>query len=223
MRHLGLLLAVLAAPLITLPARATEVASANATDNIYGAGQSAAPGGGTVPGAIIKVPRTAACFVVRAITGSLACHAKEGCITLNSSMHFRNDPDGAYAQVPVSENDGTKVISGIKAPGAGYLVGLFVAGRTPKGPAPAPLDFTTGSGTAFTSLSPLLDQTFFVGDGRTNKDNGPRQTFMIPTGATTLYFGVSDACGFQGAPGCYFDNAGTYQFAVAFRRSCGPP
>ena len=48
-----------------------------------------------------------------------------------------------------------------------------------------------------------------TGDG-----TGTTQTFFIPAGATQLYLGISDACGYNGAPSCYEDNSG--QFNVSF-------
>jgi hypothetical protein len=66
------------------------------------------------------------------------------------------------------------------------------------------------SGTSFTSLSPLLDQTFYIGDGLTSNGTGSLQAFNIPTGAADLYLGISDAGGYNGAPGAYGDNLGSY-------------
>ena len=141
----------------------------------------------------------------------------EGCITIDlneSEGTHLNDPDGTGAYPPTSSNTGAGSISGITAPLAGYLVGLFVPAGGPSGPAPAALDFTTGAGTSFTNLAPLIDQTFFVGDGLTGDDTGTLQTFSVPTGATTLYLGISDAPGFNGYPGAYFDNKGTFKVSV---------
>jgi hypothetical protein len=60
------------------------------------------------------------------------------------------------------------------------------------------------------SLSPLLDQVFFIGDGLTGDGTGTVQDFYVPTGATELYLGISDACGYNGGPSCYGDNVGTF-------------
>ena len=117
------------------------------------------------------------------------------------------------AQVDVSSNTGKASISGVKAPGAGYLVGLFTQGD-PSGKAPPQLDFTKGKKTKFALLSPLLDQTFFVGDGRRKDDMAIYQHFSIPAGSTNLYLGISDACNYTGKPDCYFDNEGFYKVVV---------
>lgn len=130
--------------------------------------------------------------------------------TLNGGGNF-NDADGiGSAAGPVTLTGGAG-LSGLSAPNAGFLAAVFV-GATVSGTAPAALDFTTGTGTAFTSLSPLLQQAFFVGDGRTGDGTGATQTFVVPTGATTLYFGVADACNYSGSPSCYNDNGGSVAF-----------
>ena len=107
-----------------------------------------------------------------------------------------------------SYNYGYGSISGISAPGAGYLVGVFLAAAGPAGNAPARLTYST---TSFTSATPLLDQAFFIGDGLTGDGTGSSQLFYIPTGATTLYLGISDAAGYGGVPtGGYGDNVGSF-------------
>ena len=97
------------------------------------------------------------------------------------------------------------------APNAGYLAGVFVPTGGPAGAAPGTLDFTGAGGTAFASLSPQLDQVFFIGDGLTGDGTGTTQQFFVPTGAGTLYLGIADACGYNGqATGCYDDNSGSF-------------
>ncbi len=78
------------------------------------------------------------------------------------------------------------------------------------GTAPAALNYTTTSSTSSGSYSPLLDQTFFIGDGQTGDGSGSQQVFNVPTGAVDLYLGISDAGGYNGSPGAYGDNIGTY-------------
>ncbi len=77
------------------------------------------------------------------------------------------------------------------------LVGVFTTGKPPSGTAPAQLD----SGTTFTTLSPGLAQTFWIGDGRTGTGKGARQKFIVPAGATSLYLGVVDGSGWYDNPG----------------------
>jgi len=80
---------------------------------------------------------------------------------------------------------------------AGALVGVFLAAGGPSGATPSDLNFTGtgGIGTAFASLSPDLDQLFFIGDGLTGTGTGSTQQFVAPTGATMLYLAVSDSVG----------------------------
>lgn len=176
-----------------------DTATVQSTAVIYGAGTGgvANDGTGTAPGSIAVNGATSFTFSV------------SGTISLNSGGNS-NDADGNNAAVSSSSNTGANGISGLIAPGAGYLVGVFLAPGGPSGPTPASLDFTTGDGTAFTSLSPLLDQVFFIGDGRTGDGSGTTQVFNAPTGATQLYLGISDACGYNGDPSCYSDNSGSF-------------
>ena len=123
-----------------------------------------------------------------------------------------NDADGDFgAAISSSVTGPVGSFSGIMAPGDGYLVGVFLAAGGPSGAAPPALDFTDPGGTSFTSLSPLLDQVFFIGDGLTGDGSGSEQTFNTPAGADELVLGISDACGYNGGgPSCYGDNVGSY-------------
>lgn len=196
---------------ITSPASAASIV-VNATDVIYGAGSQSAEGpaaGGTTPG-FIALPSDTTFITFSSVTGSLSCaSSSEGCITLNGYGTL-NDADGNYAATSTSSNSGFGGISGITAPGAGYLVGVFVAPGGPSGAAPASLDYTSTSSESSSSYSPLLDQTFFIGDGLTGDGSGTQQVFDVPTGATELYLGISDAGGYNGSPGSYGDNFGTF-------------
>jgi hypothetical protein len=77
------------------------------------------------------------------------------------------------------------------------LLGLFTNGTQPVDPAPAQLN----SGVSFKTLSPGLNQIFWIGDGLTGTGTGKRQKFIVPTGATTLYLGVADGFGWANNPG----------------------
>ena len=129
-------------------------------------------------------------------------------VTANGGNY--NDADGV-GSVSGEINAGAAGISGMTAPTAGFLAGAFEAATV--GATPASLNFDT-LGTSFASLSPSLQQSFFIGDGLTGDASGATQTFYVPTGATTLYLGLVDACGYNGGPSCYGDNNGAFTVTV---------
>lgn len=99
-------------------------------------------------------------------------------------------------------------ISGYMGP-QGPLVGVFLDGTVPTSGTPVTLDFTaSGLGRDFETLSPLLKQIFYIGDGVTLA--GDFQEFTAPAGATRLFLGIPDGFGFVGQPGAYDDNDGFY-------------
>ena len=103
-------------------------------------------------------------------------------------------------------------ISGYIGP-QGALAGVFLSDAIPVSGAPATLDFTPGSlGIDFLSLTPELGQVFYIGDGKTASDIF--QTFIAPTGATRLVLGIPDGFGFNGPPGAYDDNDGSYRIRL---------
>ena len=93
-------------------------------------------------------------------------------------------------------------ISGARAPING-LVAVFLGDDQPDGtPAPADLDFV--GGLDFTSLSPLLKQVFFIGDGM---GTGGVQEFVVPVGATRLFMGGMDGFG-------WYNNTGSFEVSA---------
>lgn len=104
-------------------------------------------------------------------------------------------------------------ISGIRANRDGFFAGVFLADGVPSGAAPAALDFRNvdrgGMGPNFSALSPLLNQVFFIGDGRT--DLSQLQDFVAPAGATRLFLGSLDAW-YTATGCCWGDN--TWDFTA---------
>ncbi len=100
-------------------------------------------------------------------------------------------PDGAtwvgsYTHFTGAENG----ISDIQVP-IDSLLGVFLGPSQPNlSPAPGALDFSTEANRDYLTLSPLLQQVFFMGDGVTS--GGNQQTIIVPTGATRLYLGTMD-------------------------------
>lgn len=128
-----------------------------------------------------------------------------------------NYAGGAPATSADGDNDGTNYTfrydmvadygTGISGPlqvNVDGLVGVFLDGNTPTGLAPAQLDFSSGlnsTGLDFTSLTPGLDQIFWIGDGLTGLGTGSLQQFTVPTGATRLFLGTVDGSGWDNNSG----------------------
>jgi hypothetical protein len=92
-----------------------------------------------------------------------------------------------------------------------FLAGVFLTDNEPTAPAPASLDFSsTAIGRSFSELSPLLQQTFYIGDGLTGEGSGSVQNFWVPDGATRLFLGIVDGAYFVGGPDYYDNNAGAF-------------
>ena len=92
------------------------------------------------------------------------------------------------------------------------LMGVFTSANPATGAAPARIDFSGNH--AFASLTPLLNQSFFIGDGLTGTGSGATQQFFVPNGAAFLQLGYADAfvssnTAFVGDPSAYGDNHGT--------------
>jgi len=171
-----------------------------ATDSIYAVGNQSgnAPSyGGTAPTGISVLSGTS--YFTFSATGS---------VTVNGGGNY-NNADGIGSASP-EDNFGTSSLSGINSPTAGYIAAVFLAAGGPSGSAPTALDFTGAGGTSFSTLSPLIDQVFFVGDGLTGNGTGSSQQFYVPTGATELYLGLADTCGYYGGPSCLGDNSGSF-------------
>jgi hypothetical protein len=129
-----------------------------------------------------------------------------GSITLTSGVGPYG-ADGTTSFLP-SNIHPYNSLSGIQSDASGFLVGVFLDANTPSGSAPATLNFgSSGLGRDFITLSPQLQQTFFIGDGKTS--SGSLQQFVVPAGATRLFFGFADANGYDGPPGQYQDNSGS--------------
>ncbi len=214
MHHIALRFSLLLPLGIMATAAVAHADTVQGTAVVYAAGTQsalAAGVGGTLPDAIaIKAGTTTFTF------------SDSGTVSLNGGGNF-NDADGNNSAVSNSSNSGYGSLAGITAPGAGYLTGVFVASGGPSGAAPGALNFSSagGFGTNFPELAPLLDQVFYIGDGLTGDGTGTRQKFYVPTGAGTLYLGISDAGGYNGGPGSYGDNSGSFDVTATQTGSGG--
>ena len=176
----------------------------NGTDSVYNYGGTlVADLGSTSPGEISLPAGSGRILTFSSVSGLVE-------ITPAPSPFGPHGPDGSDA-VFAMNIDPAAGLSGIMSANVGYLSGVFLNGSEGAGPAPATLDFSAGGiGETFTSLTPLTDQVFFIGDGRTGTGAGARQWFYVPDDATTLVLGLVDGYGYTGAPNAYFDNSGAF-------------
>jgi hypothetical protein len=181
----------------------TEALLIPATSNIYGAGLNpvaALPGGaGTRPGSI-ELDRSARVIMFPEVRG-----------TVGPWGASRHGPEGGpeFAGTQITPFNG---LTGLRhASRSLFLVGAFApvaASQT------STLDVTATENE--NEFRPALGELFFIGDGHTV--DGAVQRFVVPSGATRLYVGFADACGFRGAPACYDDNTGAVIVRAALER-----
>jgi len=99
---------------------------------------------------------------------------------------------------------------------AGALVGVFLGPEAPSVDAKPPgLDFSTSAARDQVTLSPLAQQVFYVGRGKTS--TGTLKSFIVPIGATRLFLGVLES----GA--CNYDNAGWFSVTIPVPDAPPPP
>ncbi|MBS0478443.1 MAG: PEPxxWA-CTERM sorting domain-containing protein [Proteobacteria bacterium] len=129
-------------------------------------------------------------------------------------------PDGGGGAMSVGGANGLSSLTGnTSIP----LVGVFTTNSDPfGGAAPATLNFDANNPT---NLAPLLNQVFYIGDGRAGYNNagGANLAFVAPTAATRLYIGVIDAYSFNGTTGYYNDNTGSFRVVAALVAQGGVP
>ena len=117
---------------------------------------------------------------------------------------------GGVSHIPGAENGIANVAARINA-----LMGVFLGPDRPDTtPAPAGLDFTTDSSQNYTTLSPLLKQVFFLGDGRNSQ--GTVQKVVVPAGATRLFLGPMDGIEWN-------NNTGSFSAQVCTEPATPPP
>jgi hypothetical protein len=86
------------------------------------------------------------------------------------------------------------------------LLGVFLGPDQPSlTPAPDTLVFGTTASRDYLTLSPVLKQVFFIGDGLTG--GGMTQQVIVPGGATRLFLGTMDGSG-------WYDNSGSFSVRV---------
>lgn len=206
--------AVLAALAVPAAAHAAVDVDVDAKSNVFAAGLGAVgggwsggpTGGGSLPPAVaLDGART---IVLESVTGTWTCQG---------NWQFVG-PEGDCYNLAAQTNLTTPTnVAGIVATSEAMLTGVFVGPGVPSGPAPARLNFRPGFLTeTFAAVSPLAQQTFYMGDGI--GDPGVQQRFRVPAGATRLFLGMADggsSYGFNGVAGWYQDNSGSLSVAVS--------
>jgi hypothetical protein len=110
-------------------------------------------------------------------------------------------PDGGFVFGRGAENG----ISGYTIT-VDSLLGVFLGPDRPDlSPPPASLDFSTAASRDYLTLFPLLQQTFFIGDGLTSTN--VVQHVIVPAGATRLFLGTADGFG-------WYNNTGSFDVTV---------
>jgi hypothetical protein len=215
------------AAVFATPACSSGTITVSSQANIFGAGITDLPdpagGGGGVAPVCVLLPVGVMAVVVKRANGS-ASFTPLGAPTVQfhkcqsgQEISFESGPDGSTGGCPGDRPggaiDAAVVVSGITSTDrVAYLAGVFLPPRAPSGPPPPSLDFDGNHN--FGSLRPLIAQVFFIGDGRDSR--GTLQRFRVPDGATRLYLGIADAFGFNGPPGYYGDNAGSFEIRLSF-------
>ena len=204
MKKSNLFAASLAGAALSFGSTATQaqdgVRTVDSRTSIFGAGNAgvSADGSGLVPVPFLLNPGSGRVLTFASVTGSVGATGNQGW-----------GPDGGnFANIPVNITS-FGGISGVIDRSVDHnlgLLGVFTAG-VPSGPAPARLDFSSLHGNP--TLSPLLNQTIFIGDGLTGTGVGAVQRYFVPGGASAFYLGFADATVFQGTPGTYNNNGGS--------------
>ncbi|HMP04110.1 MAG TPA: PEP-CTERM sorting domain-containing protein [Gemmatales bacterium] len=207
-------LAVVASYLVLVPSAHAQSyfgVTIDAQHNIYGAGFGDAPapsgGGGGLAPPVATI----------GLTGplQLTFSSVTGLVTCSVSDPF-NGPDGGTGAGGVTNLLSFRDVSGIiHSNRTMFLVGVFRDDSPGAVGGPAPDRLAYSDPENFTSFAPLLNQTFFIGNGRTDS-TGTIQQFLVPAGATRLFLGFADGFSFIGLPGAYSDNSGQLVADFAF-------
>ncbi len=181
---------------------AADIIAVDGKAAIYDAGREVPTLDGQLP-PMLAVPDGASSMNVNEVLGIVRAHP---------ALQW-GGPDGNFTTANDSDINSFQGISGLLHPGTLPLIAVFLSDDLPQEAAPSRLDFNA-LGSNFGSLSPEIGQSFFVGNGWT--DGGMLQDFVVPTGATRVFFGFADAGYFTGEPGTYADNDGAFAADVSF-------
>lgn len=124
---------------------------------------------------------------------------------LSNTPSGGNDPEGNIGSITSNLTNNLGGKSNIRAP-MNSLIAVFLSDDDPTAtPAPPVLDFSTPASRNYSTLSPQLKQTFYIGNGK--RSDGQPQTIVVPPGATRLYLGSMDPWG-------WWNNSGTCRVII---------
>lgn len=130
---------------------------------------------------------------VSVIPGSTITWSAQGKVGHPNYYGDQTGPDGSPGSVFGHSSGAENGISDVTSP-INALLGVFLGpGQPDLNPAPAGLSFANAAARDYLSLSPLLQQVFFMGDGWTS--GSVAQSLVVPAGATRLYLGTMDGFG----------------------------
>lgn len=172
--------------------------------NLYAAGldsviEPGGGGGGTLPIGVDLGPGVGRVVTFPSIQG-----------TISPAPGVMNGAEGGQHWSSRTNINATDRLSGIIHEDRNlFLMGVFLPEEW-NSPAPEALTFRDSED--YLELSPLLGQTFLIGNGRTS--DGLERRFVAPDAATRLYLGFADAWDFQGDVGFFDDNTGELGVSV---------
>ena len=149
--------------------------------------------------------------------GSVLTFSVSGTVD-NGGGNTALSPDGSnwFSHAAGPENGVSDVYAPINS-----LIGVFLTDTTPSGTStPAAIDFQT-LGLGFATLSPELNQVFFIGDGVTETGKGDPQLFIAPSGAARLYLGSMDGWDWNNNSGEFTVTATAIPEPSAYAAFCG--
>lgn len=189
------ILFVIAAAIIALPLHAFAI-TVPGTSDLWLAGTV----NGTTASYGDVAPNQSPVLVTGLSSGQTLTFAVSGSVN-NIPSPSGLTPDGGsfYNHSPGQENGISDVIAPINS-----LIGVFLGSSN--GVVPGALDFSVIGGLDYTSLSPSLQQVFFIGDGLTSLSQV--QEIIVPVGATSLYLGTMDGYG-------WYNNYGSFDVTVS--------
>ncbi len=127
---------------------------------------------------------------------AFSCYSADG--DVSGETDYLGGSPGFINRAWAGYTGGENGISDVTAP-LGSLIGVYMDNSQPDpGATPGAFDFRV-TGLDFSTLSPVLNQAFFIGDGLT--PTGDVQRFIVPVGATRLYLGTMDGFGWTGNNG----------------------